>query len=168
MLGPPSDEFCREWLVRRRGPHRHEWNSWQGYLTAHERGVANYLDHFIVANELSYLTAGQTVVWSGLVRCVDSLEIAVDKDQEIEDVNGSVSVCTIKYRYHVLHRSDDGAVTNLWRYDNSHVAPGDPDAYHFHCYRADGSDAVMHVGEEGWPTLGDVIDDLHRWWRTVS
>lgn len=142
VLGPPSDEFCREWLVRRRGPHRHEWNSWQGYLSAHDRGVANYLDHFIVADALAYLTAGRTVVWSGVIRCVDGLEIAVDKSQEVEGLPGTISVRTIKYRYHVLHRSEDGAVTNLWRYDNSHVAPGDPDAHHFHCYRADGSDAV--------------------------
>ena len=102
-------------------------------------------------------------MWEGRLRLVDGLEIRVSKHQNIDFGPGGPHVETQEYSYQVLRKDTEG-VTNLWRYDNAHSYVGHADAHHLHLYRDDGTDEVVHVGEAGWPTLGDVIDDLFSWW----
>ncbi len=61
----------------------------------------------------------------------------------------------------------DGQVPrNLVRYDNS-AHHRHPDPHHRHRYDANGQEILPpeHVGEAGWPTLGDVIEEAYALWR---
>ena len=69
-------------------------------------------------------------------------------------------VRTVRYKYHVLRRVGGRAI-NLFRYDNVHTQPKHADWHHRHRYDAEGNEIEPpeHVGEERWPTLGQVIQE---------
>ena len=54
----------------------------------------------------------------------------------------------------------------IFRYDNCHVHPGQPDAHHKDVFDFQSGDKVesVWVGERGWPTLGEVLDEARLWW----
>lgn len=73
---------------------------------------------------------------------------------------------TLDYSYQVLRRVDGEAVS-LFRYDNSaHHEQADP--HHRHRYDANGREIlpVEHVGADGWPTLGEVIEEAFEFWKS--
>jgi hypothetical protein len=144
---------------------RHGANSWDSYLSAHNGRLADFGDHFIDRDALAIETAETTVQWSGMLFCRDGIEIQVRKRQRSWMRSGRRWVETIEYSYHVMIRTGDD-VRGLFRYDNAHPHPGHRDAHHRHADTADGSDeSVSWVGESGWPTLGDVLEEAHEWWR---
>jgi len=143
---------------------RHAPNSWDSYLAAHHGRIADFADHFIERDTLEIETTETLVVWSGVLYCRDGIEIRVDKRQRAWMRSGRRWVETIEYSYQVMVRVG-GDVRGLFRYDNAHPHPGHPDGHHRHDYAADGSaGAAVWVGVDGWPTLGDVIEQAHRRW----
>lgn len=146
---------------------RHDWNSWDHYQAIHLRRINDYLDHFILSDRLRITQTRTVVRWDGVLYCVDGLEIHVTKLQDADLRAGRLWVRTRKYSYHVLQRVGR-QVVNLFRYDNVHQQPGHPDAHHRHRFDAYGREIEPpeHIGETGWPTLGDILDEAHRWWVT--
>lgn len=143
---------------------RHDWNGWDDYLAAHDRWIQNF-EHFIIDDQLIPTLTQTQVSWKGVLYCMDGLEISVRKKQQVQYVGGRRMVRTIEYKYHALRREGVRTI-NLFRYDNIHMQPGHPDPHHRHRYDASGNEIEppQHVGEDHWPTLGEVIDELHQWW----
>jgi hypothetical protein len=95
------------------------------------------------------------------------LEVQVDKEQELRSGDpGGPHVRTATYAYEVLRRTAGGEV-QLWRYDNT-GRHGHETPHHLHVFRADGTAEIVHLGEAGWPTLGDVVEDLFAWWSALK
>jgi hypothetical protein len=142
---------------------RHDWNSWDHYLSIHE-SYLKALEHFVLDNQLFHTVTDDVVYWNGVLYCTGNIEIRVSKKQDVEVRGGRPMVRTTEYRYHVLRRTNDVTV-NLFRYDNIHVQPGHDDRHHRHRYDADGNEIEppMWVGESGWPTLSEVITEAFRW-----
>jgi hypothetical protein len=139
-------------MSRRHGP-----NSWDNYEAVHQSYMKRF-EHFIVEDGLQAIPTPTLVRWEGELYCLGGIEVHVTKIQRVTGRAGQMMVETTQYSYHVLRRTGTGT-TNLLRYDNVHVQPDHPDAHHRHRYDADGNEIEppMHVGEEGWPTLGDVL-----------
>ncbi len=123
------------------GLDKHAWNSWENYQDVHRRYIESYLDHFILKDDLAPSLTPDAAEWDGVLYCVDGLEIHVRKLQDVSHETGRPMVRTRTYSYHVLRRV--GPV-----FDEHGNQTG----------------AAEHVGVEGWPTLGEVIDQVHDWW----
>ncbi|HWP62207.1 MAG TPA: DUF6516 family protein [Candidatus Binatia bacterium] len=120
----------------------------------------------MVADDLHYRIGEREVISEGTLRFLDGYELEVARRQEVTVRNGEPRVRTVRYSYHALHRGR-AAVRSLFRYDNVHPHPGHETPHHRHEYDWNGNqiNPPKHVGEDGWPTLGDVIDELHEYWR---
>lgn len=151
--------------MRLRGPRRdpHDWASWTAYCGAHDGKIEDY-DHFIVEDRLTREVGTDLVQWRGAVTCADGYEINVRRAQVVDIRGGVPWVKTTFYAYHALRRRDD-QVVNLFRYDNIHPHPDHPSPHHRHRYHL-GIEIkpVEHVGESGWPNLGQVLDEIYELW----
>ena len=146
---------------------RHGWNSWDQYYNIHANVIDGYLGHFIFADEIGISVTPDAITFDGRLVCADGLEIHVEKLLDVrQHQGGRPEVRTRTYSYHVLRRHDDGRAVNLFRYDNIHTHHGHADAHHRHAYDDDGVEEkrVDHIGAEQWPTLGQVIQEVHQWW----
>lgn len=144
---------------------KHGPNSWDNYLTVHQSCMRAF-EHFVLEDGLSATFTASRVLWKGVIYCLDGIELHVSKTQAVEYRAGQPIVQTIEYSYHAQRRIGT-TVTLLFRYDNIHVHPDHPDAHHRHRFDGDGNeiDPTLHVGEDGWPTLSDVLKeafDLHH------
>ena len=154
-------------------PDRHAPNSWEQYQEIHAKKIAGYSPHFIVNDDLVPQLTPDAVIWRGVLYCVNAIEIHVFKVQAFfTRPDGRPAVQTQLYEYHVMLRLPQGE-RNLFRYDNAHAHVGHADPHHRHGYDDDGTAQVEHLSERGWavgdwPTLGDVIDEVHEWWRSAS
>lgn len=83
--------------------------------------------------------------------------------QEVKIRNGRPWVRTVEYSYQGLRRAGD-ATLRLFRYDNAHPHPGHDDAHHKHNCDREGNELYPpeYVGEAGWPTLSDVLEELRN------
>jgi len=144
---------------------KHGPNSWQDYLEVHRSRLADFADHFIIEDRLTSTRTRSQVVWKGELLCADGIEIHVTKTQEVTYRGGQPWVETVDYSYHVFRRHGQ-VPTHLVRYDNS-THHRHPDPYHRHRYDANGQEILPpeHVGEAGWPTLGEVIEEAYALWR---
>ena len=144
---------------------KHGANSWDDYLAVHESRLADHSGHFILEDHLQYDRTRTQVYWQGFLRCAAGIEIHVRKRQAVEMHGGRAWVRTTDYSYQVLRRERDGEVL-LFRYDNS-AHHDHPDPHHRHGYDANGHEVgpPVHVGVEGWPTLGEVIEEAFDLWR---
>jgi Family of unknown function (DUF6516) len=143
---------------------RHDWNAWDHYQSIHDKRIQDF-DHFIVENRLIAVPTTNKVVWQGTLLCGHGIEIHVHKVQDKRTrPDGQPEVRTVRYKYQAMRRENDRVVT-LVRYDNSEHH-GQPDPHHRHGYDAQGGqiDPPEHVGEDSWPTLGDVIQEVHDKW----
>ena len=144
---------------------RHDWNRWESYQQAHYGRLRDYLDHFIIEDHLTPTLTATMAAWIGFFLCVDGLEIRVRKYQDVDRSSGRLMVRTRRYSYQALRRV--GTETRkIFRYDNVHTHYGHSDAHHRHRFDEYGGEIepVQYIGVEDWPTLGDVIDELHAWW----
>lgn len=143
--------------------NRHAPNSWEGYLNVHERRIRDLTPAFIIEDRLPYEKTETVVLWDGELLCRGGIEIHVRKRQRVFPKAGRDWVVTAEYSYQVLRRNGD-CVWELFRYDN---APhhNHPDPHHRHRYNADGEEEVEHVGVDGWPTLGDVLEEAYALWQ---
>jgi hypothetical protein len=142
---------------------RHQWHNWEQYQTVHDNTIATYLGHFILDDQVERVETPKSVVWAGILFCADAVEIKVDKRQDVRTRAGRLEVRTIDYTYHAYRRLGGDRVRNLLRYDNAHPHPDHPDGNHKHEYDDRGRDHVVHIGGD-WPTLGQVIAEVHAWW----
>lgn len=144
---------------------KHGANSWEDYLAVHTSRLNNFLGHFVVDDRLSFTRTSDQIYWDGILVCVDGLEIHVRKRQAVTIRAGRPWVQTTDYSYQVLRRVG-GSAFPLFRYDN---APHHehPDAHHRHRYDANGLEVhpTEHIGENGWPTLGEVIEEAFEQWK---
>ena len=149
--------------MRLRRPDPHGWNSWISYLGAHDGKLGDF-DHFVIEDRLER-TIGTTVAnWVGEIICQDGYEIHVRRLQLVDVRQGTPWVRTQTYSYHALRRLRDTS-RNLFRYDNIHAHEGHSTPHHRHRFDRDGNeiDPCEHVGEDGWPNLGQVLDELYEY-----
>jgi hypothetical protein len=142
---------------------RHQWHNWEQYQAVHDSKISTYLGHFVLEDGIARIQTPASVVWRGILACVDGIEIKVAKRQEVRVRNGRLDARTIDYTYHAYQRRGPRLVQNILRYDNVHRHADHPDTHHKHEYDDVGREHIRHVGED-WPTLGDVIDEVHDWW----
>lgn len=147
---------------------KHGPNTWENYQHVHDSYMDSF-SHFIEEDCLRAIHTRTLVSWDGVLYCAAGIEIHISKSQQVTERHGQLMVETTDYSYHVLRRVGR-QTTNLLRYDNVHVQPDHPDAHHRHRYDPDGNEIEppTHVGEEGWPTLGEVLQeafDLMPFWE---
>ena len=146
---------------------RHGWQEFQGYLSAHDGWLSRYNDHFLIENTLKIeVIDPRTLLISGRLRCIGDLFIDVSKTLEM---NSRQQVRTVKYSYHagIVGAAD----RPIFRYDNYHAHPGHDDEHHRYHYDISTWKEIKPpewVGHQGWPTLGEVIDELFEWWNEVG
>ena len=147
---------------------KHGANSWDDYLLVHSSRLNDFLGHFILEDRLTFTRTPDQIYWEGVLLCAEGIEIHVRKRQAVLIRSGRPWVQTTDYSYQVLRRAK-GAAIPLFRYDN---APhhDHPDPHHKHRYDANGIEILPpeHVGAEGWPTLGDVIEEAFEHWQSNS
>jgi hypothetical protein len=106
---------------------------------------------------------GGTLRLVGEVCLKARIVVTVEKLLDILDDNDDPRVRTAVYSYHAHVRNGPA----ILRYDNQHIWPGHQDAHHKHTYNFPDDDEIgggpSWVGEDGWPTLSDVIRELEEW-----
>ncbi len=152
-----SPEIGQRW-------QRPRWTTLEDYLTHHDSHLSNLESIYGIEDRLSIQVDGpyQYRIF-GRIDCRDGLFIEVEKFLDIRDDG---LVCPTYYKYQACLTSGSD-VRPLFRYDTDHAErphPGHKDA--FHCHHVDGS--VRWVGIENWPTLGDVVVELHQWWESTG
>ena len=147
---------------------KHGPNSWDDYLAVHSSRIADYSGHFLVDDQLGFTRTLSQVSWEGVLFCASGIEIHVRKAQAVTYRSGRAWVQTTDYSYQVLRRVG-GEAFRVFRYDNSsHYDHADP--HHRHRYDANGIQILPpeHVGEDGWPTLGEVIEEAFDYWSQLG
>ena len=147
---------------------KHKPNNLNSYLSIHETAMAQYRDQgFIVDDTLVVEDVGAGLIRiGGRIDCAGGVRIDVEKTLEIVDYGGSVPlVQTIDYSYSAVLNGRG----NIFRYCSPH---GDDDGVphhpHHHVHRfdvlaGDEEGAVTTHGEEQWPTLAEVFEELRGW-----
>ncbi len=147
---------------------KHGANSWDDYLNVHQRRIADFAGHFIVDDKVEFTRTASQVLWEGEIRCIGGIEVHVHKRQVLQYRRGRPWVRTVDYSYQVVRRQGRD-VTPLFRYDNSgHY--DHPDRHHRHGFDANGREILpaTYIGEVGWPTLGDVLEEAHSAWLAAG
>lgn len=144
---------------------RHEWNSWDQYWAIHDRFIQDYHDYFILEDTLAPEITTDLVRWDGILYCVDGIEIAVSKIQDVRRRVGRPQVRTRRYAYHVQRRVGD-RVLPLFRYDNfRHFGSAGAHPHHVHRFNENGDEVEVRPLTDDWPTLGDVITEAYEFWQ---
>lgn len=125
-------------------------------------------DGFVGEDTLALEPIGADLLaMTGELACLGGIVVRVEKYLEVlEGENLDAYVCTWEYQYNAFVRGRN----NILRYDNTHAYPGHGDAHHKHVYdwetggQVPGSPAW--VGKHGWPTLGEVLEELRTWYWT--
>ena len=96
----------------------------------------------------------------GRVSCQHGLFVDVYKTLDLREDG---MVCGNRYNYQAC-RITYSQTRELFRYDNAHGErphPGHQDPFHKHTF--DGQ--MEWIGLASWPTLFQVIEELHEWWE---
>lgn len=129
---------------------------------------------FVGADGLEWIAQPSLLLMIGDVGCLGNIRITVEKylaivtrdatPANVLDGDHDIVVQTIGYAYHAAVRGHG----MILRYDNNHPWPGHADDHHVH--RGDWRDAeddsgrVEWVGEDRWPTLGEVVREVMDWY----
>jgi hypothetical protein len=127
---------------------------------------------FVVADSLEFIDIKTSIILAGEIACVGRIVIDVMKRLEYVDPpdqhESDPRVQTSWYAYNVSVRG----VGTVFRYDNQHPSTpydGHCDPHHKHVFdwpnqqQAVGS--PFCTGADGWPTLGEVIEEARSWYR---
>lgn len=112
-----------------------------------------------------------TTMLEGQIRCQHGLFVDVEKILEVQGTGSRARVRTIRYSYHAgVEGSADRAI---FRYDNFHAyaREGNPDAHHKHRFDHTIWQEIPPpewIGEERWPHLSDVLEELRAWWESTG
>ena len=121
---------------------------------------------FLGTDELDLDDIGANILrMVGEIACRGLIVVKVEKYLDIlEGVGLDAYVQTSEYKYNAFIRGHN----NILRYDNTHMYPGHGDAHHRHKYDwrtgKELSGSPEWVGEHGWPTLGEVLEEIERWY----
>lgn len=123
-------------------------------------------DGFVGEDTLTLESIGAGLLaMTGEIACLGGIVMRVEKYLDVlEGESLDAYVRTFEYKYNAFVRRNN----NILRYDNSHTYPGHADAHHKHLYDWKTGDHIpgfpVWVGEEGWPTLGEVMEELRIWY----
>lgn len=138
----------------------HGPNTFDDYVNVYEHRL-EALAGFIVDNGLTYTVTETVVLWEGTIVCQTGIELDVHRAQQVTwNREGRMVVQTVDYAYNAIRRVGEKCIP-LLRYDNSHEHPRHPTKHHRHRFNEEGESLrVEHVGEDGWPHLTDVLEEL--------
>ncbi|HAN91878.1 MAG TPA: hypothetical protein DCQ33_07335 [Nitrospira sp.] len=119
---------------------------------------------FVAHDTLCFQALPGSFILSGEIACLGKIVIQVEKTLAIiEDTYGNDPIVqTIVYRYNASVRGHNV----ILRYDNAHPHPGHADDHHKHVvnWKSGQEEALVWVGEAGWPTLTQVIQEVEEWY----
>lgn len=125
---------------------------------------------FVLSDNLAFqVLGGGLIELVGVIECLGEIRIEVDKLLEVVSGDGpDALVQTARYSYNASLAGRG----NILRYDNPHEDRGRdiPDHHkdhHVHRYDVFAGDRTGKVtvhGREGWPTLGEVLEELREWY----
>jgi hypothetical protein len=127
---------------------------------------------FVTEDGLTFqFTKPDTLLLKGRVRCRNGLFIDVEKFLEVRRRGDRTEVRTGTYSYHA--GVEGSAARSIFRYDNAHtyVREGHPDTHHKHTFDYSTwteKTPPEWIGEERWPHLSDVLEELRQWWETTG
>lgn len=148
-----------------RKPERdpHGWNSYENYLAVHEKCMESFSHYFVEWDSLLFTPLPPSgVSLTGSIYCHGGLVLHVEKTLE---VNNRKQVRGLKYRCQAQFA--DPPSREIFRYDNAHDYPEHPDSFHKLVFSPISWKPVFppkHIGIDSWPTLREVLDELHQWW----
>jgi hypothetical protein len=153
---------------------RHGWNSLENYFHVHDRRIADFIaEGFVLHDGLEREWLGSdTIVIQGRIRCAHGLFVDVEKYLAVKiSRSGALQVKTGSYSYHVGIAGE--RERSLFRYDNAHVytREGHPDTHHKHRFDHHTWQEVRPpdwIGQERWPHLSEVLEELRVWWETTG
>ena len=124
---------------------------------------------FIKTDNLCFSAKSYGFVLAGQIACAGQIIITVEKFlRELDRVGQDVQVVTAWYSYNVSLQSRG----NIWRFDNQDELwrDGHLDRHHQHYFDwvtgEEKPGSPVWIGEDNWPTLGDVLCLTKDWyWR---
>ena len=141
------------------------------YLNIHQSAMASHLKlGFVIDDGVQFDVVRSHAVYqlAGRIQCAGQLTLDVRKVLEVTGREGRVQfVQTVEYTYH----AQLGKVREVFRYCGPHEE-GHNDEHHVHRFDVLGSGKQLAdsptflIHEEERPTLGEVIEELHRWHDT--
>lgn len=150
---------------------KHSPNRFGRYREIHETIINQFkANNFIGDETLKFTPSRPSIKLSGEIGCRGNIVIKVDK--LIDVIRGSgvnALVQTRWYAYNVFLRNH----FNLFRYDNQDdyflsLGQEHKDIHHKHLYDweigEELPDSPIWVGEDSWPTLGEVIQEAEEWY----
>lgn len=145
---------------------RHKPIKFCRYQEIHDSYIESFVQRgFIGENTLRFEPDLYEIILLGEIACRGQIVITVNKSIEIIEGSGeNALIQTWLYEYNVSIRN----YGNVFRYDNSHSRLGHLDNHHKHEFdwriKETGEGKVTWIGEDQWPTLGDVIEEAEKWY----
>lgn len=149
------------------GPPKHSPARFSTYFNTHENWMDRFRSGGFIGEDslaFDFLQAGLLKV-RGEISCRGNIAIRVEKTLDVlDDETTDPQVQTVLYAYNASVRG----YKSFLRYNNLHRVTGHKDEHHknFFDWKTEkhlpGSPAW--VGEDGWPTLGEFIEEVERWY----
>lgn len=154
---------------------RHKPNPFLFYKDIHNNALKDLYDSgFVADHSLIFEPSPGEFCLIGEVSCLGNILVTVYKSLAIlSDSVENPLVQTIEYSYNASVQG----YGNILRYDNqddffSTSRPDHFDEHHKHEFDwftgKQNAESPSWVGEEDWPTLGDVLWELHDWYYANS
>ena len=148
---------------------KHGWNSFENYLSVHEKTLSVYSNRFIFFKQytLNKITEQYYELVLDKTRIITNSgnEISIEIRKEIEGDGGFARprAKTISYRYCASKPNPDGRC--IIRYDSPHDDALEPGAaqhhkfHHKHDFR-DGSKGIVLYQNDDWPHVSDFLFEV--------
>lgn len=148
-------------------PDRHSPNRFSSYYETHQTILNQFIARdFVGRQNLMFNKYSKLFHCKGEIGCLGEIVISVDKIIAIVDFSDE-SVQTKRYAYNASIRGRG----KIFRYDNQHshhLRPGHLDPHHKHSFNWETNleepNSPVWVGESGWPTLGQVLQEAEDWY----
>lgn len=99
----------------------------------------------------------------GEIACLGEIVISVEKLMQVMQGTAGSPDATIQTVYYAYNASVRGG-RNIARVDNADHH-NHPDRHHRHDFDPQtGAEKLSWIGEDAWPTLGEFIDEIERWY----
>ncbi|ACB53126.1 unknown [Crocosphaera subtropica ATCC 51142] len=150
---------------------KHSPNHFRQYIEIHETIIDQFkVKDFIGDETLEFITMGFSYNLIGEIACRGNIVINVDKLIDVISGSGVNALLQTRwYAYNVFVRNR----FNLFRYDNQDdyflsLGQEHKDEHHKHLFDWETGeelpDSPIWVGEDSWPTLGEVIKETEQWY----
>ena len=153
----------------KRATDSHSPTRFKTYRQTHDSVFNKFIDRgFVSDSTLEFCPYPNAFRLAGEIACLGEILIQVDKFLDIlEGCNDDAIVCTRWYAYNVSIKN----YGNVFRYDNQdpdYLRDGHLDEHHKHLFdwrlNVECLDSPKWIGESGWLTLGQVIEEAHDWY----